>query len=52
MTVIEPNLPGPNLLDDHQIRTALRSLSFLRVKMEAAAQLPIESMQVHPDLRF
>lgn len=44
MTVIEPNL-----LDDHQIRTALRSLSFLRVKMEAAAQLPIESMQVHAD---
>lgn len=44
MTVIEPNL-----LDDHQIRTALRSLSFLRVKMEAAAQLPIDSMQVHAD---
>jgi len=44
MTAVESNL-----MDDHQIRTALRRLSFLRVKMEAAAQLPIESMRVHPD---
>lgn len=44
MTALEPNL-----LDDHQIKTALRRLSFLRVKMEAAAQASIESMQVHPD---
>lgn len=44
MTALEPNL-----LDDHQIKTALRRLSFLRVKMEAAAQASIGSMQVHPD---
>jgi pyruvate kinase len=46
MTAIESSL---NVLDEHQIRAALRRLSFLRVKMEAAAQTPIETMDVHPD---
>ncbi|WP_095096013.1 pyruvate kinase [Pseudomonas sp. Irchel 3A5] len=46
MTIIETDF---NVLDEQQIRAALKRLSFLRVKMEAAARTPIESMQVHPD---
>jgi pyruvate kinase len=46
MTVIEPDF---NVLDGRKIQAALRRLCFLRVKMEAAAQAPIEAMHVHPD---
>ncbi|EPJ88018.1 pyruvate kinase [Pseudomonas sp. CFII64] len=45
MTVIEPDF---NVLDDRKIQAALRRLSFLRVKMEAAARAPIETMHLHP----
>ncbi|HEX8592656.1 MAG TPA: pyruvate kinase [Pseudomonas sp.] len=45
MTVIEPDF---SVLDDRKIQAALRRLSFLRVKMEAAARAPIETMHLHP----
>lgn len=45
MTVIEPEF---NVLDDRKIQAALRRLCFLRVKMEAAARAPIETMHLHP----
>lgn len=46
MTIIEADF---NVLDEQQIRAALKRLSFLRIKMEAAARTPIEVMAVHPD---
>lgn len=46
MTVIEASF---KVLDEQHIRAALKRLSFLRVKMEAAARAPVETMHVHAD---